>query len=379
MLLCAKHYYNQRPLWNDEEVIFNSIEQFNTKEIFSRGLLSAQVFPRFYLFLIQSVAHPFDLHLLSLRLLPFISMMLAFFIWLKIGRYEFKEHLLYLTFVLSWTASVKMIYYAAELKQYSMDVLVSAIFIWFLYNQRRLSEEYRMYVFLLLALPFLGAFSYMAFLFIPIVFYNLMVRRASLAHHWWKRENHPERVNLSAGQAGEGERVEGSQSLEKKSNKENGIPVLVHQSKVWQNKNLIVYCLSFLIVGMLSYFFDIAVTDRTTVKSAISGYFISSESVYEFFNTLGNGTRNLFVRWFAETPRVIRKVATFFTAFGLIYMFFGFFKNIKKDRYLLNSLNTLAFILFLELCILGAFKKYPFTMPRTSLFFFLSYCFIPDH
>ena len=59
----------------------------------------------------------------------------------------------------------------------------------------------------------------------------------------------------------------------------------------------------------------------------------------------------------------------FFMVFGLIYMFYGFFRNFKKEEYQIRTLNTAGFALFLGLFALGALKKYPFTVPRTSLFF----------
>ena len=50
-------------------------------------------------------------------------------------------------------------------------------------------------------------------------------------------------------------------------------------------------------------------------------------------------------------------------------MFYGFFSNPKKHRRALCSIEGIALILYLELFLLGALGKYPFTVPPTSLFF----------
>lgn len=55
--------------------------------------------------------------------------------------------------------------------------------------------------------------------------------------------------------------------------------------------------------------------------------------------------------------------------FGILNLVYSFLTHIKKEQGLIKSLNTIAFILFLELFVAGIFKKYPFTVPRTSLFY----------
>ena len=65
--LAAAHYFNQRPMWNDEACVFESIQYFNPQQMFTAQLRAVQVFPRVYLFLIQQFSGLFDFHLLSLR------------------------------------------------------------------------------------------------------------------------------------------------------------------------------------------------------------------------------------------------------------------------------------------------------------------------
>ena len=319
LMLCIVHYFNQRPLWNDEECIFRSIKAFSSWQMFHEPLRASQVFPRPYLFFIQKISQSFSYHLLSLRLLPFISMMCAFLIWLKLARYEMNNKLEYLTFVLSWPASGLLIYYSAELKQYSMDVLVGALFLLFLYNQKRLQgKKYaRLYTALLIVLPALCLFSYTGFLFAVFPLYNLIL-----------------------------------------SSKEN----------IYDVRFLGVFSISLICVMMGAYFFDMRLRPVAAVTTGFHDYFISLDSIGEFFKTLGEGTNNIFSRWFAEKPRVIRKIARVFVVFGLFQLFYSFFKNIKKERYYLQSINTIGLILFVELFFLGVLKKYPFGIPRTALF-----------
>jgi len=320
LFLCAHHYWNQRPLWNDEECVFRSLKDYTPQQMFGKPLRALQVFPRCYLFLIQKFSKPFHFHLLSLRFPSFVCMILAFFLWLKLVKYELKNGMDYLIFVLSWAGSLLMIYYSAELKQYSMDVLISVLFLLFLYNQNRLacSQKKWLYPLILFLLPLSLFLSYTAFFFFLFPFWNIL------------------------------------RSL-KRGKKEIS--------------HLMIYMGTCLLVCLLSYFFDMRLRPENVLTEEWSSYFISFESGGEFFKTLGEGVNNLFSRFFADNPKMIKKISRFFVIFGLIEMFRSFFANIKKENYSLCSLKTIPFILFLELLIFGALKKYPFTVPRTSLFF----------
>lgn len=320
LLLCTQHYFNQRPLWNDEACVFQSVKTFTPRQMFGEQLKALQVFPRAYLFFIQRISEPFGFSLLSLRFLSFVAMMCAFFIWLRLAQYELRNKLEYLTFVLSWGASALLIYYSAELKQYSMDVLAAAVFLSFLYNQQRLEKDMKTghYALICALLPALGMFSYTAFLFMFFPLYNLM---------------YSARAN----------------------------PKVI--------KCVIVYVISFVVFLFLSYCFDMRLRPVSIVTEGFGDYFVSFESMGEFFKTFGEGLTNLFSRWFAERPRIIKKIAIFFVSFGTIDLFYAFFANIKKDKFYFKSLNTIALILFGELFVLGALKKYPFVVPRTVLFY----------
>jgi len=319
LLLALAHYLYQRPLWNDEECVLLNLRRFTTDEVFTREFLSAQTFPRVYFFLIQNFSRLFDFNLLSLRLFPFLSMVVAFFVWLKVASYELKDQWAYFTFVLSWSASAVLIYYAAELKQYSMDVLAAAAFLLFLYRQKSWEEggPGLKYNLILLFLPFLIFFSYPACLFLIFPLLNLV-------------------------HSGKGDRR--------------------------FIGPLIFYLSSTMVVYVIAYYFDARLA-ANSAKDALRDYFVYTDSLPRFLQTLGEGTNNLFSRWFVERPKVFKQIGIFFVTFGFINLFYGFFTNIKKDKCRFYSINAVALIVFVELFILGVLKKYPFTIPRTSLFF----------
>ena len=320
IFVCLVNYFFQRPLWNDEDCVFQSIKAFHFQEMFGQNLIALQVFPRVYLFLIQSLSRPFHFHLLALRFLPFVCMMAAFFLWLKIASYELKNKVAFLTFALSWCASAVLIYYSGELKQYSMDVLTGALFLFFIYNREELQkkEKSSRYRLILVLLPVLILFSYVAAFFFIFPLYHLVL------------------------------------SVRKDKNAVT---------------SLILYCVSLFFFSSLSYFFDMRYRPTSILNREFNDYFVSLISVPEFFKTLGEGTNNLFSRWFVERPKILKEIGLFFVSFGFLYMFGGFFSKIKKNKYRLDSLDAIAFVIFMELFIMGVFRKYLFTVPRTSLFF----------
>lgn len=317
VILCLLHWLNPRALWLDEYNVFRSVALFAPGDFFREELITTQVFPRLYLFLIHTVAQPFNFHVWSVRFLPFVSMVAAFFVWLKLAGYELKDRKNYFLFVLSWAASVPLIYYASELKQYSMDVLAGSLFLLFIYRGEELKAGSRvLYIAALSLLPFLALFSYPSFLFMGFPLYNLIRRE---------------------------------------------------EEGRFRNQCLLVYVFAVLAAAHVFYHYDFKVSGART--QGFDDYFISFASAGEFFKTFGEGVNNLISRWFAEQPRFIKKIGLFFTPFGMICIFVSFFRNFRKDGYLFKSVNTVALALFAELFILGALKKYPFSVPRTSLFY----------
>lgn len=321
------HFLSARPLWNDEQCVFESVQSFTVKEMFGRPLLALQVFPRVHLFLIQCLASPFGYSSLSLRFMSLLAMIAGFFIWIKIYRREIVCERVFLLAVFSWVASGRLIYYAAELKPYAMDVLIVGVLIAFLIHQRDLAQKLEPGKYLLLSscLPLLGFFSYPAFFILLLPLYNMIVSR------FLERKTRREQADL--------------------------------------NRQILCYIASLLIVAALFYQIDMKYRHKQAVTDGYWDYFISLQSAGEFFKTWGEGTINLFTRWFAENPRWVRKWASFFNGFGLIYMFILFFNHFKKERFYLGTLKTISFAVYCQMVVLGALRMYPFTVPRISLFF----------
>lgn len=319
LAVCIRHFLSQRPLWLDESMVFESVQNFASTDFFTQRLAAGQIFPKLYLFLIQRVAQPFDLNVLSVRFLSFVAMISAFIVWMKIASYELKDRLAYFTYVLSWAGSSLLVYYCAELKPYSMDVLAAGLFVLFLYHADRLFKEKSwVYFFSAGFLPLLGMVSYTALLFYIFLFYHLLtVKRKD--GFWWQ-------CVLSFSMA-----------------------VVVSLSWV--------------------YYFDIRLAQATTNSQGFSDHVVSFASVGEFFKTWGEGTLSLFGRFFAERPRVIKQMAIPFAVLGFGYMFYTFFKSFFSQGYRLTTFRTMALVLYGELFILGVLQKYPFSVPRTSLFF----------
>ena len=308
LLLISLHYLNQRPLWNDEQCIFLNIKNYSLTDLFSKPLLADQAFPRFYLLMIQSFSGNFFFHLWSLRFLPFICMIAAFGLWVKIASKELKSHTSWAIYILCWAASVRLVYYASELKQYSMDVLVSGVCLWCLY--RGFNRWW--YV-----LPFFCFVSYPSVFWMPLFAWNLLA---------WGKDN-----------------------------------------RQW--RPLIIYIGIALSALLLFYYFDVRVSGNNALSVYWHDYFISFDSPRVFFDTLGKSLNNLISRWFADKPYWIRGASRFLVGIGFVYMLGSFWHRFKSDRFLFKSVVPAAFGVFFMHLIFGAMHKYPFVNPRTSLFF----------
>ncbi|MDP2939555.1 MAG: hypothetical protein Q8O13_05730 [Candidatus Omnitrophota bacterium] len=317
IFVCAAHLFSLRPLWGDEEAVLYNLKNLSGKALFG-PLLAGQVFPRLYLLLIHWIAGVFNYHLLSLKILPFIFMISGYFVWLKIYQHEKLLDLQCVLIALSWSASRYLVYYSAELKQYSCDVFVAAIFTLFLYKQKQLLNERsitnweRFSIFL----PILLLFSYTGFLFVWIPLYNIILAI---------KDN---KKNLYLG---------------------------------------ICYLSSLILFAFLVYYFDIRFYTGY-VHAYWRDYFLPLDSFYEFLKSFTEGINNLMSCWFAEV-KFIKCIARLFAVFGLYSIFHFFVLSFRKKIFKIHSVDTLTFVLFVELMLLGILKIYPFTGERVTLFF----------
>ena len=134
-------------------------------------------------------------------------------------------------------------------------------------------------------------------------------------------------------------------------------------------KRLTFYTLICLSVAGIVYCFDIRVSNVGAISEYWQDHFISFASWESFFKTLGQNFDNLMSRWFAERPKWIRMCARAIIPIGFLQLLLGFWKTFKKDKFMFSSVNSIAFVVFMEHLILGALHKYPFVVVRTSLFF----------
>jgi hypothetical protein len=306
VLLISWHFLDQRPLWMDEQWVLNNIVQLSPKDLFSRALVSDQAFPRLYLYIIQQFSNAFDHAPWSLRFFPFLCMLAAFVIWMRIGFTTLSHHVDRLNFALCWAASIPLIYYAAELKQYSMDVLAASILV---YLSLRVTQA-KLNPFWFLLFPVLGLFSY------PVFFLML-------------------------------------------------IPVFI----LWRNKKVLLSYGGICITMVLCvWYFDIRNSATHLLETYWHEYFISFASVPAFFQTFTEGVNNLISRWFVENPKSFRGMARFFVGIGFCYMLWQGVKYFKGNQKIM-PVATVALLIFIELVILGCLRKLPFTVPRISLFF----------
>jgi len=317
-VLITAHYFGQRPLWNDEQCILTNILQQKPVDLFTTPLLREQEFPRLYLWAIQQFSKPFNQNLLALRFFPFLAMLAAFFVWLNVARSQSRDLRTLILFIGCWCASIPLVYHAGELKPYSMDVLVSGLFMLFLYRQPDLRNTPVLYRSLLFFLPLLGVVSYPVIFLYPLPLYNL-IRDA-----YARRRLLPELLFYLGG----------------------GICWL-----------------------LFVYFFDYRVAAAGLLEKSWHSNFILFNSMGEFLKTFGEQFNNIISRWFAEKPQWIRSSSRFFVGSGFLYMLINFWRIFKSEGFRFRSLVPAAFCVFLLHLMIGFLHKYPFSVPRLSLFF----------
>ncbi len=319
IFLSFLHYLSARPLWLDENYIFENIKTFKLAQLLG-PLKNSQAFPRIYLIIIKSFSKVFGYSVLSLRFIPLLCMLSAFFIWIRIYRKGFSNKWYLLLALFPFVASYPLSYYASELKHYSLDVLAIGAFCLYLINQERMVKEgpSKFFTTTTLLLPITLLLSYSSFFLFWVVIYNFL---------------HIARNNRKV------------------------LPVLIAYTLV---------SLSFII---FVYFFDLRHTlSVEPLFSYWNDYFICTDSLRCFIKSFGEGLRKLTVWWFGNNT-FFRRVGSFFIPL-FVFSLFGYgIKSIRKDKFRLTSVDAIGIVIFLELVVLGLFRKYPFTGERITLFF----------
>lgn len=83
ILLCILHFTSGRVFWLDENFIVLNLKSLKGHALFG-PLSNSQAFPRAYLYCIQKIGEPSGFGVYSLRLLPFLFMLAAFFVWIAV-------------------------------------------------------------------------------------------------------------------------------------------------------------------------------------------------------------------------------------------------------------------------------------------------------
>ncbi|MBP9853735.1 MAG: hypothetical protein KBD53_02575 [Candidatus Omnitrophica bacterium] len=319
IFLCLLHLFSQRPLWLDENFVYQNIIQSTSVQLFG-PLDTSQAFPRVHLCMVKWFSFLFDNHVVALRFFSFVFMTAAFLVWKRIYFSQIKENQTLVGLLLfSWVSSYWLVYYSAELKPYSMDVLTVGLYTLFFYFQNQFKDQApsRLLWISSAFIPFLIFFSYASIFVLWIGVYNFL-------------------------------------HLAFRNKKLIGV--------------LILHGFISLVCLILFYWFDIRHSSSGTMSNYWESYFLCTESAKCFFGTFGEGVKRYAVFWWG-TQKFFRRAAVIFIPlflYGLVRWGAGSF---KKENFKIVSLESLSFVLFIEFIILGLLHKYPFTGQRITLFY----------
>jgi len=243
----------------------------------------------------------------------------AFWAWIKLYHLSLKDKGLVLLAIMSFVCSIRMSYYAAELKPYSMDVFVVALFGLFLNYQKGFQDRSpttRLYV-LSGLLPFLIFFSYAGVFVFWIISYNFL-------------------------------------RLVGKNKKLLGITSL--------SLSLTLACFAGL------YFSDLRHSlPEQAPYDYWKNYFVGTESFIAFITPFGEGLRKMITWWFGNS-RIYVRAATPLILFFMYALFRHGFFAWKREGFKIFNVGSLFAVMFLELLFLSMAHKYPFIGERVTLF-----------
>lgn len=316
--LCLLHYFSQRPLWLDENLILENISSSSYLQLFA-PLKNSQAFPRIYLILVKFLAEVFNDHVLALRLLPLVFMTAAYLCWVRIYQYNIKDLKIFLLALLSFACAYRLSYYGAELKPYSMDVLAIALHALYVNEQRRLVQDDATKVLWVGAalLPITLFFSYAAIFIGWIAGVNFV--------------------------------------LLARNNPKLRLITLVH-------------IIGLMLCLMIFYQIDFKHSfGDQGLHHYWQSYFVQTDSPLNFFDSLFEGIKRIVVYWYG-TEKWHYRLAVPFIPFFLYALFRYGIKYIREDGFKIWRLESLMLVLFGELFMLGICKFYPFTGERITLF-----------
>lgn len=318
IVICLGHYLTPRPLWLDEQLVFDSISEYTYPQIFG-PLKTQQAFPRVHLVVIKFFSGFFGYSIYALRFFSFLAMGGAFVLWMKLYRKHTDDFLMLCLLALSFAGSYRLTYYASELKPYAADVLAVAMFALFFGVQKDYADkspDRRLY-WMTGLLPLTIFFSYAGLFVFWMVVWNF---------GWMSRCN---------------SRLWGVTALS------------VASSAV---------CFAVLYKVDLVHFMHVA-----DYQSYWHQMFLGTDSAEAFFGPLWEGTRKIVTYWNGTNKQFIRWASGFVPLFMFAMIRDGF-RTWRKDNFRLIHLEAIGLALFIELIVLSLMHKYPFTGARITLF-----------
>jgi hypothetical protein len=317
--LCFLHFFTRRPLWLDENFVVANLQSKTFAQLLG-PLTNSQAFPRVYLLIVKFLGEISNYHLLALRLCPLAAIISAFYVWRNIFRQTLSDNFQFLLGVLTFVCSYHIVYYAAELKPYSMDVLAVGIFALFLSNQKRFVTQTPTQAdyFQICSLPLLLLFSYGAGFVFWIVGFNFLFLVRNNKTLW---------------------------------------PLIAGYS-----------CVSLVMLGII-YQIDLRHSFKEQgLFNYWDSYFLCSESISCFFESFWEGIRRMSTWWLGKEKIFLQTASPFIGIFMYTLVRYGF-GQLKKDQFRIFTVDALLAVMFLELMVFGMLKKYPFTGTRITLFF----------
>ncbi|MCD4779427.1 MAG: hypothetical protein K8S27_02610 [Candidatus Omnitrophica bacterium] len=318
IVLSLLHFFSDRPLWEDEIYVKNNLEKYHYVQLF--GVLDhSQSFPRVYLVWIKFLSRFFDYHMKALRFLPLVMMICALGLWRRVYQRQTDHAFIILSALLLFACSFRMVYYAAELKPYSLDVLSVALVALICFKQKgRDADQLRPRDYLSSAvLPFFILFSYGSIFVVWIPAWNYLLKTREDKRFW-------KIFILSAG--------------------------------------------SCVLAAMLFYLIDFRYSVNDANIHYWNDYFLCVENRECFLSTFGEGVQRLVTYWFGNTKPQMLAASLFIPVFMFGMVRYGG-ASLLKDRLSVTNLDAMAIVLFFEMMVLGVLRKYPFTGERLTLFY----------
>lgn len=318
-LAVLTHYFSRRPLWLDEGFVYTNITDLSFRELFG-PLKQGQSFPRVHLVMIKWLSEQTQGNVLALRLMALMSMTTAFFVWRAVFEKEWGEEKAgFLLSLAAFSMSYLIAYYAAELKPYAADVLAAGIFAYGLWAVEDPSENRTRSMGLVLSFPLTMFFSYAAMFFVPLM--GVQVIR------------------------------------------------LARRDRQWRVILLAYFVLSGLIFWFIQHFDLRHAAAHSPLIEYWRPYFLCTESVGCFSETLWEGLRRLATVWYGQ-HKIFMQSASFMIPVFLYGLGRYGFGVMICNRMQLNMLGPIGAALFTELAVLSLLQKYPFTGGRITLFLF---------